>query len=314
MDSDIVSVTEESFSEESLESDGQPLGSVVILTVHDAWMAHAVVCHVTSSTNCKAEVCRDEGDTAKFELGIERMDRTDFTFWNQSPATAGPKQSWYKWNFSWLPTQWTSLPFTWRRLALNVVDDTTSDIPLPLLHHVIQLRIEHVRSFLNEYEGPKSHPIKRVYVEREKSLSSQLPRQVYVTASLTTVQARQLLHAQYTILFNADDRVKCRLAGEVCMKYLLHGHCARIFGPYEQSARFVGHGKNTRRFKNLPQYNISNLSVQTLNAIYQADGSIRGHGRRRSRSRQECSTPRTMSNNTYVKNIRHQPKALVTFE
>ena len=142
------------------------------------------------------------------EVGVERMDRTDFTFWNQTAGTAAPKQSWYKWLFSFLPDEWTELPFTWARLACNVVGGAAERLPLPLRNHVLTLKVaraeERYASIEND-RAPAAEAEKRLLRHRIDRWKKQMPNTCQVTAALTHAQSRQLIAAHYISRFHGTD-------------------------------------------------------------------------------------------------------------
>lgn len=294
----------ENLSDE-VDDDGLALGNCMRLRVSDHWLVHTVFASLREVAPMELRFENDAIDNV-IEVGVERMDRTDFTFWNQSTHTAAPKQSWYKWLFSFLPDDWSELPFTWARLACNV-SGPLERLPLPLRGHVAARKLQEGGAQLEAMlaqPGQTTDAEVRVLRARIERWKRHIPAQHQVTAALSHLQSRQLIAAHYICRFHAEDRggaALLREAKEVLRLYVLHGYNGRLFGPYKQNAEFVGHGRLCRSFRKLPQYHVSNLRTSVLNVIYQMDGSYRGRGQRLPRNKEQRSRPRRMSNDTQYK-------------
>ena len=223
------------------------------LLVFRPWLCINIASYVCSFTKCDYEIS-DQTRACTFDIGLERMDREDFTFWNQIKTTAAPKQGWYKWEFSWLDKSWTQLPFTWQRLARNMDRRSLVDCPVPLRYHVAALRAADVRarSVINSEDADVviESPLQAgEEISRKYFRNAHLPSTRVVTGALSSAQTRQLLGAQYVMRYWSHDEAAITSATQVLRAYVEHGYTSKLYGPYEQCALFVGHGKSARPFK-----------------------------------------------------------------
>lgn len=279
--------------------DDDPGNMCAQVHIFDARTSMMIVHRVAMAVTFREYIFDDDGTrVAKYEVGIERFDRSRWNFWNQSDDTAAPKQSWYKWDFSWMDSRWVTLPFTWHRLARNVYDEDIASISRPLRHHVAQHRIEAIRKSLAQRTAASSSRGYGIVCKRRiRHLIQHVPERRYVTAALTQIQTRELLMALVRRRFGCEDGLR-----DVFEAYIRHGYTSRIFGPYNQEANFVGHGKNRRHFKLMRQYDIGQLPVHVLNNIYQTDGTYRGMNKPHIRSKKKgtaVNPPRQMNNERY---------------
>jgi hypothetical protein len=214
----------------------------------------------------EATFAREE-DQAISKLGIERFDRSDHMWWNQSRKNAGPLRDMHRWHFGWIPHHWKYIPFTWESLSRNATDlgrEECANLPLPLRNHVCTAIIERLKS----ENGDRSEIL--------AWLSMTHP--ACVTSRLTREQNIQLLSAAYFLRIAPFDQERNKIAVALSMAYLRYGYISRDIGGYQQSAKHLGHGAFIRKFKRHTQYQPANLSVDVLNKIYQPDGSLRGSG------------------------------------
>jgi hypothetical protein len=203
-----------------------------------------------------------EDDMASLgNLGIERYDRSEHTWWNQDPKEAGPLRDTHKWNYSFIPTEWKTLPFTWFSMAKNIQPSLNQieNIPLPLRNYVCD----------NMMKTDKLHQ------KQWKQLKTNIP---YVTSRLTDDQNIQLLICSYWTFLAPFDKKIVHLCGLLQFRFLLHGYIGREMGGYRQSAKYIGHGAYCRKFKEKPQYKYENLDNETKNKLEKKDGVLRGNG------------------------------------
>ncbi len=268
-------------------------GNCTSLIIFDAQHIIAVALYIEKYTKFKYEIDDNGARQREFEIGIERFDRSNWNFWNQTEETAAPKQSWHKWDFSWIDPSWNVLPFTWRRLVKNI-DISYKSLPKPLCYH----KCQYEAALLKENMGNDI-----VMNARYRAMKRFIPFKPHVTPSLTTDQSRELLFATLCRRFlQSGERLKW--SKSIFDKYILYGYTSRLFGPYEQGAKFVGYGENPRKFKKLPQYEPESLSIDVLNKIYKTDGSFGGKKIRVSRKRTLHSDPREMNNDiNYAKRL-----------
>ena len=189
-------------------------------------------------------------------LGIERLDRRD----------EQPKRAPQNWNYSFLPESWHGVPTLWHNLAGNMCGVDIELIPQPLKQYVAAYLINE-KNF-TEY-------IK--YLENYK----------WVSASLEYEQSKQLINANYILNVEQHcDLVQVELSQMILWRYLImRGYSSRWLGKYDQNAKFLGNGHVIRKFKDLVQYNIENLSTDILERVYKKDGSLQGKGNKGSRSK-----------------------------
>ncbi len=190
-------------------------------------------------------------------LGIERLDRRD----------EEPKRAPENWNYSYLPDDWIGVPTLWSNIALNFVNCDIENIPQPLRQYVAAYRI------INEPENT--------------DLLNSINDYKWVSSSLETNQSRQLILANYILNVEKNkDPVQIKLCTNILWRYLImRGYSSRWLGKYDQNALFLGNGLSIRRFKNLNQYDTSNLTISVLEKVYKKDGTIKGKGSKGSRSK-----------------------------
>jgi len=285
------------------------VGTVVVVNPAHRYLTS--VGHLTRHVDCEL-LLEDETEELTFDIGIERFDRSKWNFWNQEDESACPKQSWHKWNFTWLPEHWRVLPFTWSRLAANLDDLALDDAPMPLRDRLVTYRLEHAARAMATHDpqsrtvhdsdpsraGAASDPL-LVQHARARALRAHAPRVHAVTSALTPDQSRELLYATYVTVFlgaGAEPELLAT-AARVHMHYIRYGYAGRIFGPYKQNAQHVGHGKRCRAFRALPQYDPKNLPVDVLSRLFRPSGALEGKGARQSRARSAPrKAPRCMAN------------------
>lgn len=200
------------------------------------------------------------------KLAPERYDRSPHMWWNQDQRRAGPLRDVHRWDFSYLPEDWTVLPFTWQAMCQNIQMDPlleSSHLPRPL------------RDF---YLTDKIHAAEAGGHTAVAEQLCTLRGEPAVTSRLSQPQNRQLLGATYWSLLAPFDSFNTHLAKLLRFRYMLHGYTAREMGEYKQTARNLGHGATIRRFNNKPQYKKENLSAKVLERICQRDGTMRGSG------------------------------------
>jgi len=125
-------------------SDEQIDNGATIVRIVDASYTMQMLSHL--HVRGYGAVIADESQERTFKLGIERFDRSDHMWWSQSDkACAGPLRDVHRWHYAWLPTEWTTVPFTWQAMAryadtLEYSDVERSDVqrlPQPLRNHVV---------------------------------------------------------------------------------------------------------------------------------------------------------------------------------
>ena len=276
--------------------------------VEHAWRCVDVAVLVSHSLGLRATV-RPLPHVRDMCVGVDRMDGAEFKFWNQTDATACPKQSAYKWVLAWMPEHWRVLPFTWTRLAQNL-DEPLEDLELPLRHHVARARVDELGAAIADADDDDELA---TYLRAKRDRAERaLPDRPYVTCALTDEQTRQLLATHFVLRFLPHDEALVAAASELSVRYVRHGFSASLCGPYRQSAEFVGHGNGCREFRHLAQYEVANLPLPVLNRVYQPDGSVKGRGRRRSRSKAAGLQKREMRNDArYATDVRRLPASLL---
>ena len=282
----------------------------VSIVVDHAWRCVDVVVLLSHALGLRA-IVRPSPQVRDMCIGVDRMDGAEFKFWNQTDATACPKQSAYKWVLAWMPADWRVLPFTWTRLARNV-DQPLEDLELPLRHHVARERVYSLTAAIAEASDDDDAELATYLRAKRARAERTLPDRTYVTCALTEPQTRQLLATHYVLRFLPHDAELVAAASELSVRYVRHGYSASLCGPYRQSAEFVGHGNGCREFRRLEQYEVANLPLPVLNRVYQPDGSVKGRGRRRSRSKAAGMRKRVMANDArYATEVRLLPAPLV---
>lgn len=190
-------------------------------------------------------------------LGIERYDRSEHTWWNQDQRKAGPLRDTHKWKYPFLPSEWQTLPFTWYSMAANIdvpIEDV-SHVPLPLRNYVC-------------------HRMK----EQDPAWASHATDETCVTSRLTELQNMQLVASSYWTYVAPFDKRSVHLSCLLQFRYMLHGWLGREMGPYKQRAKYIGHGAYCRKFKNLPQYEYDNLQMEVKNKIRKDGDKLLGTG------------------------------------
>lgn len=288
--------------------DGGGSPGAVAVHVDHAWRCVDVAVLVAHALGLRA-VVRPLPHVKDMCVGVDRMDGAEFKFWNQTDATACPKQSAYKWVLAWMPGDWRVLPFTWTRLARNI-DEPLENLELPLRHHVARARVDALEAEIADADDDAEL---RTYLRAKRARTERaLPDRDYVTCALTEEQTRQLLATHFVLRFLTHERALVAAASELSVAYVRHGYSASLCGPYRQSAEFVGHGSGCRQFRHMAQYEVANLPLPVLNRVYQPDGSVRGRGRRRSRSKAAGMQKREMSHDArYAASVRLAPAPLL---
>lgn len=198
-------------------------------------------------------------------LGIERYDRSEHTWWNQNQKEAGPLRDTHKWKYSFIPAKWEKLPFTWFSLAENVAQEVNDvkDIPYPLRNYVC----DHLLGTLDETDP------------RRDELLRQRTEQHCVTSRLTEAQNIQLLLCTYWTFVAPFDQKIVKLSGLLQFRYMMQGYIGREMGGYRQTAKHIGHGAYCRKFKSKPQYEYDNLRNEIKNRLETTrDGVVTGNG------------------------------------
>jgi len=192
-------------------------------------------------------------------IGIERYDRSEHTWWNQNQKDAGPLRDTHKWKYGFIPDTWKTLPFTWQSMASNIEihENDIANIPLPL------------RNYVCEYNNVKENSTKWTKYQTEKPC---------VTSRLTYDQNIQLLKVTYWTFVAPFDNLIIHLSSLIQFRFMLHGYLGREMGGYRQLAKYIGHGAYCRKFKNKPQYNYDNLQIELRSKFVQSDGEMRGNG------------------------------------
>lgn len=304
---------------DDVEEDDE-MGWCACVRVCDASRLMGVVVFLSRTTTFKYELDDPSGTReCTFDIGVERYDRASWNFWNQTDDTAAPKQSWHKWDFSW--ATWDVLPFTWRRLAVNIRETVLTRLPMPLRFHVARYRADLAATSAEQTDDEALRTLRRM---RERHYRARVPRKAVVTRSLKTEQSRELIRATFERRFGRDDVEAAARSADVLRRYIMVGYTSRLFGPYRQEANHVGHGRKPRVFRHLTQYRPEALPVRVLNQIYQSDGTFRGNlGRRRRRddpneddetraarrlAKRKSRPPRQMQNDVlYAERLRAPP-------
>ena len=206
----------------------------------------------------------DASFASNSKLAPERYDRSEHMWWNQEQGKAGPLRDVHRWTFDFLPASWKTIPFTWQSMCANLDVDphTESDVlPLPLRDFFLTMHIDRLKQ-----EGEDASAL-----EHRRGRPS-------VTCRLTLAQNRQLLAATYWNVIAPFDATTVELCYLLRFRYMLFGYTAREIGGYTQNAINLGHGASIRHFRHKPQYRRENLSVEIINKLYQADGTLKGSG------------------------------------
>lgn len=224
------------------------------------------------------------------KMGIERKDRSDHMWWNQTSECAGPLRDIHRWDYSFVPDHWTKIPFTWMSMADNIRVNVSklTDIPLPLRYYVVESTLRRLQTeqdlLRDEYEivhPDEMEEIKNVMhsVDEEKKewLECTNPKH-YVTCRLTRAQNIQLLAATYWRTIAPFDCDTLHLSKLLAFRYCMFGYEGREVGAYRQKANYLGHGANIRKFKHHQQYKPENIPIEVLNKVYQKNGKLRGSG------------------------------------
>jgi hypothetical protein len=217
-----------------------------------------MVCAQIARTGAK--MIMDNLKANAFEcIGTERLDR----------RSEVPHRTSENWRYSYIPEHWNT-PLTWEDLAINFMQEPLERIPQPLQQHVVQLKL---KSCKDKHERRK--------------LQTMIPRRRWVSGALDLEQTRQLLDAFYIYYVEQTrDVVQRKVAACIMYRYLVcRGFSSRWMGKYNQTACFLGNGKGIRKFKRLEQYAPHRLPIHVLNSIYQPGGKLKGHGKKKSRSR-----------------------------
>ena len=197
------------------------------------------------------------------KLAIERYDRSEHMWWNQTQEVAGPLRDVHRWVFDFLPTTWKHIPFTWQSLCHNIHLDPETEskhLPLPLRDFYLSMHIEESTD------------------DAQRQRLANLRGRPSVTCRLSQAQNRQLLAAAYWSTIAPFDNDAVLIGRLLRFRYMLNGYTSREIGGYNQTAKHLGHGAKIRIFRNKPQYRRENLSTEMLNQIYKSDGSLRGSG------------------------------------
>ena len=195
-------------------------------------------------------------------LGIERYDRSEHTWWNQNQEDAGPLRDTHKWKYNFIPNNWKYLPFTWYSLAKNIMIDIDkiNEIPYPLRNYVC------------------AHMIGKVDDEVTKQkIKKHMTDYHCVTSRLTKEQNIQLLQCTYWTFVAPFDSKIVELSGLLQFRYMLHGYVGREMGGYNQSAKYIGHGEFCRKFVDKPQYEYHNLENNVKNKLEVENGVLKGN-------------------------------------
>jgi hypothetical protein len=226
---------------------------------------HKDITYVAAAFHCANYIAVPLNDDMSScgNIGIERYDRSEHTWWNQDQKNAGPLRDTHKWKYNFIPPYWKHLPFTWFSLADNVdlPINKVAELPLPLRDYVCQ-------KMKREVHADKDF----------KLLSSMQTKDRTVTSRLTYDQNIQLLNCAYWTFVAPFDKKIVKLASMVQFRYLLHGYIGREMGGYTQSAKYIGHGAYCRSFKNKPQYDYDKLDNTIKNKIKKQNGIVFGNG------------------------------------
>lgn len=233
------------------------------------------------------------------KLGIERKDRSDHMWWNQSKREAGPLRDTHRWDYSFLPKDWRSIPFTWESMTDNIYSKinvtNVMDLPLPLRNYVVQYHISRCESELDILQ----HELVISYIYEVQQLKRQIrikrkeiedwshftKSRHCVTCRLTKDQNIQLLTSTYWRVIAPFDDFTLKMTEILAFRYCVHGFEGREVGPYRQSAKYLGHGETIRNFKNHKQYKPENMPTDVLNKVYKSDGKLQGSGSKGSRGK-----------------------------
>jgi hypothetical protein len=221
------------------------------------------------------------------KLGVERLDRSKHSWWNQDEATAGPLRDMHRWRYPWC--KWKRLPFNWHLLARNCNLPTAlcGRVPQPLRNYILAQRQERVliEAEILHREGLDTAATHASLCKELTDTVMLMSETHFVTARLTDEQSRQLLCATYYIYVAPFDANMLSVANLVVHMYSIHGYYGREIGGYCQDARHLGHGQHVRRFKNKRQYDHENLSTEMKNKVLRIDGSLKGDGFKGTRGR-----------------------------
>lgn len=229
---------------------------------------NAQIGKVASALHCagyKAVPARREF-VSDAKLAIERYDRSEHMWWNQKQDVAGPLRDVHRWAFDFIPSSFTTIPFTWQSLCTNITLNPLTEsqhLPLPLRDFYLTMHIQSAEKEADEF----------AVVALKK-----LRGEPSVTCRLSLCQNRQLLSAAYWSTVAPFDAPNVHMSRLVRFRYMLNGYTSREIGGYNQTAKHLGHGAMIRTFRNKPQYKRENLSSDVLNYIYKTDGSLRGSG------------------------------------
>lgn len=226
---------------------------------------HKDLTYVAAAFHCAnyAAIPLDDDMASSGSLGIERYDRSEHTWWNQNQQEAGPLRDTHKWKYSFIPSHWKKLPFTWLSLAENIDVDVKDihEIPYPLRNYVCNEKLK------NTDDSVDIDILTRNKTEFR-----------CVTSRLTYDQNIQLLQCTYWTFVAPFDKKIVELSGLLLFRYMLHGYIGRENGGYKQNALYIGHGAYVRQFNNKPQYKYENLQNKVRNKLECTDGVIKGNG------------------------------------
>ena len=280
--------------EASPEMLDEPYGLSAALLLSSAVHVHEVIAFVTDRVACDAQLDDDSSRTRTVELGVERLDRSHWSFNQQQASVASPKQSWYKWDFSWLPDDWENVPFTWQQLADNFTNVSIDTLAMPLRFHVAKRRADALAA--SAQQAVRHSADARLALCRMRWYRSHVPEMPHVASALADCQVRELLHASYELRFRRSTTQSAAMrerSVSIARAYVIEaGYVARLFGPYRQNGHHVGRGWNPRMFKRLPQYDRSNLPLRSLARMFTPDGSLRGSKHNQSANRAKKRRPR----------------------
>lgn len=222
------------------------------------------------------------------KLGIERKDRSDHMWWNQRKEEAGPLRDTHRWDYSFIPSTWKRIPFTWQAMSqnINVMNIDLKWIPMPLRNYVVETqynrsKVEHA-ILASECDGEGEEwphltdAANAKKIEADK-LESMIPAKPSVTCRLTADQNIQLLACTYWRTIAPFDDELVHICNLIAFRYCIHGFESREVGAYRQTAQHLGHGAYIRKFKNKSQYEIQNIPQKVLNRVYTEQG-LRGSG------------------------------------
>ena len=194
------------------------------------------------------------------KMGIERKDRSDHMWWNQTSECAGPLRDIHRWDYSFVPSNWTKIPFTWMSMADNIRINISklTDIPLPLRHYVVESTLRRLQTeediLKDEYEMARlgeMADMKTVMdaLHDEKNQWSMCASEThFVTCRLTEAQNIQLLAATYWRTIAPFDPETLHISKLIAFRYCTFGYEGREVGAYRQKAIYLGHGANIRSF------------------------------------------------------------------